>query len=88
MHNTIDPIKRYKGHKITTLAGLAKAAKEKRAVFVPAMSWFRKPQAAAFVMNYQGQLFNRLFQEGMYVYKKYNGVFAEAPWERKGERNA
>ncbi len=71
-----------KGKRVKTLKGLYDAGEKKRSVFVPSLEWFQKPQAAAFVMNYQGHILHRLFESGMWVYKKPKSHWGKAPWLR------
>jgi len=60
------------GRRIKTLAGLYRAARNKRAVICPDDLCFRKPRPAAFVISMQGTAILRAFRCGMYLYKKEN----------------
>jgi len=55
---------------INTLQGLEWAVKRKKAVVVPESMAWRKPMPAAVLINLQGAQLLKLFDIGMYVYKK------------------
>ncbi len=59
-------------HKISTLWQLQMAIKSKKAVVVPKGFNWSKPKSAAFMINLPGVMLLRLFDLGMYIYKKPN----------------
>ena len=57
--------------KINTLDELYEAAINRKSIITKNnLGTFRKPIAAAFVINFQGTVLRRLFKEGLYIYKK------------------
>ena len=58
--------------KISTLWQLQMAVKSKKAVIVPKSHCWAGPIPAAFVINQPGATLVRLFEMGMYIYKKPN----------------
>ena len=56
--------------KIETLRSLKNCVDRKRAVICPASRAFNRPVPAAIVINMQGIMLLRLFDDGLYVYKK------------------
>jgi hypothetical protein len=69
-----------KPKQIKTLAQLLKAAEARRSVIVPSLSYFRRPQPAAFVINLQGRQLLKLLNAGMYIYKRPVGPWSKSPW--------
>ena len=61
---------RKNGKRIVTLAGLRRAANDRRAVICPNDPGFTKPRPAAFIISMQGTAILRAFRCGMYIYKK------------------
>jgi hypothetical protein len=59
--------------RITDLPGLFIAMTEKRSVVVPKYPIWRNPIPAAFIINLQGAVILKLFESGMYLYKKQEG---------------
>ena len=59
-------------HKIATLWELDMAVKSKQAVIVPESACWARPRPAAVLIHQQGAALIRLFDLGMYVYKKPN----------------
>ena len=57
-------------HKISTLWELHMAVKSKKAVVVPKSPCWSKPRPAAFMINLPGAVIVKLFDSGMYIYKK------------------
>ncbi len=59
------------GKKINTLRELDEARLAKKAcIFQPKQPWHKKPIPAAFLINMTGDMLLRLFDNGMYIYKK------------------
>lgn len=56
--------------RIETLAQLKQLSLDRKSVVCPGLKCFRKPCPAAFAMNYSGILLLRLFNSGLYIYKK------------------
>lgn len=55
---------------IMTLADLANAVSERRAVSVPANPLWNKPRPAAFIFNLPGSVIYTLINTGMFIYEK------------------
>ncbi len=58
------------GKRVRSLAHLADLIGQQRSVFVPSVSGYDAPRAAAFTINASGATINMLLKAGMYVYKK------------------
>jgi hypothetical protein len=57
--------------RIETLQRLGELALERRAVIAPnSHPWNRRSYPAAFIMNLQGTVINRILKTGLYVYEK------------------
>jgi|GEM_PF-3508846 len=56
--------------KISTLGQLYMAAKQKKAVVVPDSYCWSKPKPAIVLLHQQGASLVRLFDKGMFIYKK------------------
>lgn len=56
--------------RIKTLKQLKKLVLKKKAVIVPNTGAWRKPRPAAFMIHLSGEILLRLFERGMYEYKK------------------
>lgn len=56
---------------VTSLARLIELAKERRAIniSISRIVGFRKPMPAAFIVNMQGTMIQRMIDFGMYVYE-------------------
>lgn len=59
-----------KGRPVATLDGLEYAVKNRQSVFVPGSPVWGKPKPAAFMIHLSGVILYRLFNVGMYVYRK------------------
>jgi len=59
-----------KGYQITTLAGLKRAADDRRAVVCPGLRCWARPIPAAFVIQQQGPVLLRILDSGLYAYEK------------------
>ena len=55
---------------ISTLSHLMAAVQFKKAVIVPSSPGWSKPRPAAFMINLSGTILYKLFDLGMYIYKK------------------
>ena len=55
--------------RIKNLEQLAKAAKERKAVYCPNVRWARGRTPAAFVLNYSGATLLPLLKAGLYIYE-------------------
>jgi len=53
---------------IVTLGELLKASQDRKAVYVPSSSSWKKPKPAAFIIGLPGRMLVRLFQQGMFIY--------------------
>lgn len=60
------------GDHISTLWQLQRAAKSKKSVIVPEGFVWSKPRPAAFMIHLPGIILLKLFDLGMYIYKKPN----------------
>ena len=60
----------YYKYRISTLKALEKHAKNKRSVFCPHTTVWKKPTPAAFVINLPGAILLKMFRGGMFVYNK------------------
>ena len=59
-------------NKISTLRQLKVAVNDKQAVVVPLTHCWAKPRPAAFLIHQSGEMLIKLFDLGMYIYKKPN----------------
>ncbi len=58
------------GNKVNTLQQLNRFAGKKKAVICPMLKSFNKPIPAVVILNMQGTLILRLFEIGLFVYKR------------------